>query len=163
MRTLYWSISLVCAALVSAPLALADNAVPAASPAVVLKAAHIFDSVSGKLADHGVVVVQEGKITGVGANAQIPAGARVIDLGDATLMPGMIDAHVHLDGEFTEDWYQGFYQNVTRFPAEQSLCNFLRVWHVDRHGAATALGIAGRVDAPAVLVGEFHQTRGLAF
>ena len=102
---------------VSAP---ADGTAPG-SGVVVLKAAHIFDSVSGKLADHGVVVVQDGKITAVGGDAAIPAGARVIDLGDATLMPGMIDSHVHLSDEFEENWYKGFYQNVTRFPAEQAL------------------------------------------
>jgi imidazolonepropionase-like amidohydrolase len=115
------SISLACSALALSPLALADAATTPTSPAVVLKAAHIFDSVSGKLSDHGVVVVQEGKIVAVGADSAIPAGAKVIDLGDATLMPGMIDSHVHLDGEFSENWYQGFYEGVTRFPAEESL------------------------------------------
>ena len=120
MRYLPFSVSLLCTALAAAPVALAADA-PAASQAVVLKAAHIFDSVSGKLADHGVVVVQDGKITAVGTGAAIPAGARVIDLGDATLMPGMIDSHVHLDGQFEENWYKGFYQEATRFPAEQAL------------------------------------------
>lgn len=120
VRTLPFSVSLLCASLVSAPVALAD-ADGTASPPVVLKAAHIFDSVSGKLADHGVVVVQDGLIKAVGSDAAIPAGARVIDLGDATLMAGMIDSHVHLGGEFVENWYKGFYQDVTRFPAEQAL------------------------------------------
>jgi len=120
VRYLPFSVSLLCTALAAAPVALAADA-PAASQAVVLKAAHIFDSVSGKLADHGVVVVQDGKITAVGTGAAIPAGARVIDLGDATLMPGMIDSHVHLDGQFEENWYKGFYQEATRFPAEQAL------------------------------------------
>jgi imidazolonepropionase-like amidohydrolase len=115
------SISLACSALCLSPLALADAATTPSSPAVVLKAAHIFDSVSGKLSDNGVVVVQEGKIVAVGANSAIPAGARVIDLGDATLMPGMIDSHVHMDGEFSENWYKGFYEGVTRFPAETAL------------------------------------------
>ena len=121
MRIRPLSISLACCALSLASLASAADAPAPASVPVVLKAAHIFDSVSGKLADHGVVVVQEGVITGVGPDAKIPANARVIDLGDATLMPGMIDAHVHLDGEFSEDWYKGFYEGVTRFPAEQAL------------------------------------------
>ena len=119
MRYLRLSISLLCCLLSLAPLARAD-APPAPGP-VVLKAAHIFDAVSGKLADHGVVVVQDGKITAVGANAQIPAGARVIDLGDATLMPGMIDAHVHMGDEFEDNWYKGFYQDLMRTPPEQAL------------------------------------------
>ena len=91
------------------------------SPPVVLKAAHLFDSVSGKLADHGVIVVEDGKIKALGADAQAPAGATVIDLGDATLLPGFIDAHVHLSGEAGANWYLDFFQGIMRFPAEQSL------------------------------------------
>ncbi|HSC48037.1 MAG TPA: amidohydrolase family protein [Gammaproteobacteria bacterium] len=103
-------------------LLLGASTAPAAdAPVTVLKAAHLFDSVSGKLTDHGVVVVQGDKILAVGADANIPAGAKVIDLGDATLMAGMIDSHVHLDGQFEENWYKGFYQDQTRSPAEQAL------------------------------------------
>src|SRR5882724_4762230 len=83
VKHLSFYLSLLCSMFIASPLALADTATPA-SPVVVLKAAHIFDSVSGKLADHGVVVVQDGKILAVGADSAIPAGARVIDLGDAT-------------------------------------------------------------------------------
>jgi imidazolonepropionase-like amidohydrolase len=94
----------------------------AAEPAVpiVLKAAHIFDSKSGRLTDGGVVVVQDDKIVSVGAGASLPANARVIDLGDATLLPGFIDAHVHVTDELQPNYYQGFYQSMLRFPVEQS-------------------------------------------
>ena len=119
MRYLTLAASLILGLFTLAPLAQADST--PSSPTVVLKAAHIFDAVSGKLADHGLVVVRDGKIVAVGADSAIPAGAKVIDLGDATLMPGMIDSHVHLDGEFSEDWYKGFYESETRFPAEQAL------------------------------------------
>ena len=73
----------------------ADQAPP--SPPIVLKAAHLFDSVSGKLVDNGVVVVSGTQIQAVGSDAKIPAGSKVIDQGDATVLPGFIDAHVHLD------------------------------------------------------------------
>src|SRR5262245_17557631 len=64
---------------------------------IVLKASHLFDARSGRLTNGGVVVIQGERIVSVGNAA--PANARVIDLGDATLLPGFIDAHVHLDGE----------------------------------------------------------------
>ena len=88
---------------------------------VVLRAAHLFDSVSGKLVDHGVIVVVGRNIQTVGSNATIPADAQIIDLGDATLLPGFIDAHVHLSGESSDNWYLDFYQGIFRFPAEQAL------------------------------------------
>jgi imidazolonepropionase-like amidohydrolase len=88
---------------------------------IVLKAAHLFDSVSGKLVDHGMVVVAGQKIQAVGADSKVPDGAQVIDLGDATLMPGFIDAHVHLSSESSLNWYGDWYDGIMRFPAEQAL------------------------------------------
>lgn len=90
------------------------------TPATVLKAAHLFDGRSGNLVSPGLVVVQGSKIVAVGANAAIPADARVIDLGDATLVPGYIDAHTHIASDHDDDWAQGFYEGMLRFPVEQS-------------------------------------------
>jgi imidazolonepropionase-like amidohydrolase len=61
---------------------------------VVLRAARMLDVATGRVISPGLVVVERERITAVGG-AQ-PAGADVIDLGDVTLMPGMIDVHVHL-------------------------------------------------------------------
>jgi imidazolonepropionase-like amidohydrolase len=95
---------------------------PAQAVPIVLKAAHLFDSVSGNLIDHGVVVVSGNKIQAVGgSDVKIPADAKIIDLGDATLLPGFIDAHVHLDSESSRDYYRDFYDGIMRFPAEQAL------------------------------------------
>jgi imidazolonepropionase-like amidohydrolase len=87
---------------------------------IVLKAAHLFDSVSGNLTDGALIVVQGNKIQAVGGAASLPADAQVIDLGDATLLPGFIDAHVHLSHESGPNWYLDFYHDVMRFPAEQA-------------------------------------------
>jgi imidazolonepropionase-like amidohydrolase len=103
-----------------ANLGLADDSQSAPRP-IVLKAAHIFDSVSGNLEEHGVVIVSGAKIQAVGSDAKIPDEAQVIDLGDATLMPGFIDAHVHLSGEMSDKWYEDWYHEMMRFPAEQAL------------------------------------------
>jgi imidazolonepropionase-like amidohydrolase len=108
------------AALMFALPSVADS-VPTAPRPIVLKAAHLFDSVSGKLMEHGMVVVLGSKIQAVGTDLQIPAGAEVIDLGDATLLPGFIDAHVHLSEESSPQWYRDWFNGIMRFPAEQAL------------------------------------------
>jgi imidazolonepropionase-like amidohydrolase len=87
---------------------------------IVLRAAHLFDSTGTALKSGGMIVVRGDRIVSVGA-AEAPPGARVIDLGDATLLPGFIDAHTHLTSQFDKDYYRGFYNRVMRFPAEQAL------------------------------------------
>jgi imidazolonepropionase-like amidohydrolase len=79
------------------------GALAAQSNTYVLKAARLFDGASGQIAAPGVIVVSDGKIQSVGS-ASAPAGATVIDLGDATLLPGFIDAHTHLSDEFNPDY-----------------------------------------------------------
>jgi imidazolonepropionase-like amidohydrolase len=69
---------------------------PAAGHATVLHAARLLDIESGRIVAPGEVLVQGERITEVGASVSHPSGAEVIDLGDATLMPGLIDVHVHL-------------------------------------------------------------------
>src|SRR4051795_9882534 len=94
---------------------------PGPSPGTtVLKAARVFTSTSERPLAPGMVIVEGDHIAQVGQNLAVPVGAQVIDLGDATLLPGFIDAHVHLDMEMGEDWYRDFYQTIMRFPAEQA-------------------------------------------
>jgi imidazolonepropionase-like amidohydrolase len=62
--------------------------------AVAYRAARVFDGVSEQVIEDGAVVVEEGRIASVGR--ELPSGGEVVDLGDATLLPGLIDAHVHL-------------------------------------------------------------------
>ena len=67
---------------------------------VALRAARVIDGTGAAAIANGVVVVTDDKIVAVGkqGTVTIPAGARVIDLGDATLLPGFIDAHTHIIG-----------------------------------------------------------------
>lgn len=63
---------------------------------IVLHAARLLDIESGRIVQPGEVLVQGERIVAAGASVNHPAGAQVMDLGDTTLMPGLIDAHVHL-------------------------------------------------------------------
>src|SRR5262245_54780655 len=67
---------------------------------VVLRAARVIDGTGAAPIQNGVVVVTDDKIVAVGrqGSVTIPAGARTIDLGNATLLPGFIDAHTHIIG-----------------------------------------------------------------
>src|SRR5579872_3877699 len=62
----------------------------------VLHAARLLDVESGKILTPGEILVQGDRIAEVGATVSHPVGAQTIDLGDRTLLPGFIDAHVHL-------------------------------------------------------------------
>src|SRR5437762_4004431 len=68
---------------------------------IALKAARLFDGKSRALIQNGVVLVQGDKIVDAGANVAVPPDAQVIDLGDATLSPGFMDAHTHITLDYT--------------------------------------------------------------
>jgi imidazolonepropionase-like amidohydrolase len=91
----------------------------ASAQTFVLRATHIFDSATGKISTPGLVVVAKGRIQAVGG--VVPAGAEVIELGDATLMPGFIDAHTHLTSEFNPDYNGAMLKGLQMTIAEKSI------------------------------------------
>lgn len=80
-------------------------AVPAAAETVVITVAQMLDVEKGVLVPRPVITVTDGRITALGGAA--PAGAKRIDLGDVTLVPGLIDMHVHLDSTPIYGGYNG--------------------------------------------------------
>ena len=93
----------------------------AADKTYVLKAAQMFDGKSDHVTSPGLVVVINGKIAAVGANAAFPAGAETIDLGDATLLPGLIDAHTHLTYPYERDFRVEELNNLKKNIPERTL------------------------------------------
>lgn len=67
-----------------------------AAPPIVLHSARVVNIESGQVSAPGEILVEGARISAVGTSVPHPAGATVIDLGDRTLLPGLIDAHVHL-------------------------------------------------------------------
>ena len=78
---------------------------PAMSPAIIIiKAARLIDGRGGAPLSPAMVRVEGERITAVGSALAIPTGARVVDLGTATLLPGLIDLHTHLTGQRSVHW-----------------------------------------------------------
>jgi imidazolonepropionase-like amidohydrolase len=69
---------------------------PSPSTVIVLHAARLLDVEAGKIITPGEVLVDGERIAEAGASVKRPTGAEVVDLGDTTLLPGLIDAHIHL-------------------------------------------------------------------
>ena len=72
---------------------------------VVVKAAYLIDGVNSAPISNAVVIVTGDRITAVGSGLAVPMGAAVVDLGQATLLPGFIDCHTHVTGQPGENFY----------------------------------------------------------
>ena len=95
MRTRLTCLTLLLAAL---PVRAQAPSTAAAPTPVVVRAARMLDMTSGQMLRDVSVVVMGDRITAVNPST-MPVGARVLDLGDVTLLPGFIDLHTHLSGE----------------------------------------------------------------
>ena len=102
-------------------LAPAADAADASSSVTALRAERLFDGRSDVLISPAVVVVEGDRIVAVGSKVPIPKGAQVIDLGDATLLPGFIDMHTHVSGESGNDWAATAIASMRRTVPETTL------------------------------------------
>jgi len=93
----------------------------AADELIVLKAARMFDGKSNSLVQNGVIVIKNDKIVDAGSSLPIPDGARVIDLGDATLCPGFMDAHTHLTEDFSGNYNEHRLQELDLNVSEHAI------------------------------------------
>lgn len=100
-------------------LFLVVSSLSAQTNAYVLKAARLFDGRSDRLVEPGLVIIVGNRIEALGGAA--PANATVIDLGDATLLPGFIDAHTHLTSDFDPDYNGARLKGFSRTVAESAI------------------------------------------
>ena len=102
-------------------LAIGTISIRAADNAIALKAKRIFDGKSKSLVLNGVVIVQGDRIVDVGSNLAVPGDAQLIDLGDATLAPGFMDAHTHLTLDYSGDYNVRRLKEVDLNVSEQAI------------------------------------------
>lgn len=102
------------------------HAVPtAAQQRIVIKAARLIDGRGGEPLTPGAVLVEANRIVEVGSRVTEPSDARVIDLGDATLLPGLIDLHTHLTDSENLHWEEVL---VTTTPGQAALHGARNAW-----------------------------------
>jgi len=98
--------------LVAAPL-VAQNPAPSGATApprrVAVRAAHLIDPAGARKIDDAVVLISGDTVVAVGSKLAVPNGYQVIDLGSATMLPGLIDVHTHLTSQQT-DYYEGLFR-----------------------------------------------------
>jgi imidazolonepropionase-like amidohydrolase len=80
----------------------------APSKIIALRGSRMLDVKSGIVVRDAIVLIQDDKITAAGPSLKIPAGAEIVDLGNATLLPGLIDCHTHLMARMSDDDPQGY-------------------------------------------------------
>ena len=110
---------LFCSAIFSGEIRSQSRQVPPKT--YVLKAAALFDGRSDTLTTPGLVVVTGNRIVAVGPGAALPAGAEVMDFGNATLLPGFIDAHTHLSFPYSDDYNKTELERLQKTIAERAL------------------------------------------
>lgn len=99
-------LGLAIAGLAALPLAAQTGPAPRR---LAVRAAHMIDVVAGARVDNPVILIEGDRITQVGSALAIPAGTRTIDLGPATLLPGLIDVHTHLSSQ-SGDYYTDLFR-----------------------------------------------------
>jgi imidazolonepropionase-like amidohydrolase len=109
------------AAMAAATTLLGAQPAPARAAVTAIRAARLFDGKSDATIANGVVVVEGRRIAAAGARVTIPAGAQVVDLGDATILPGFIDAHTHVTDESSDDYYSDAVAGLRRTVPEATL------------------------------------------
>jgi imidazolonepropionase-like amidohydrolase len=116
------SFALAVAAVLSAAVLSGQAPAPAPTPApvTVLRAARIFDGTSDRVLENATVVIEGSKIKALGPGVPIPPGATIVDLGDATLLPGFIDAHTHLTHQGGDNYLQSFFDGLRRTVPEEA-------------------------------------------
>ena len=120
---------------------------------VAIRAGRLFDARSGEMLENQLVLVGGDRIDDVGANISIPRDVKVIDLSSATVLPGMIDTHVHLNTEGTEGGRTPGIRALIALASAQTdlLAGFTTVADMDSRGGWNTVDLRDAINAGLVM------------
>jgi len=78
----------------------------------VIKAGRFIDVEHGKVLTNQIILIDHDTIKAVGSNITIPPGAKIIDLSNATVLPGLIDCHTHLTSQPGDNYYDDIFRKT---------------------------------------------------
>lgn len=134
IRSILFAALGLASAVLTTPQSMTAQTSAAKPPASVtaIRAGRLLDPESGTIATNQVILVQDGKFTAIGANIPIPAGARIIDLSNLTVLPGLVEAHNHLALTYKEEpernvYYLTYVLEDTPLRAIQAVSNGIQM------------------------------------
>jgi imidazolonepropionase-like amidohydrolase len=110
MRLAALTLAVAIAGMRAVPAAAQSAGSLAADRHLAIRAARLIDGRGGPPLQNAVILIDSTRITAVGVNLAIPPGTRVIDLGQATVLPGLIDCHTHITSGDPGDYYEGLFR-----------------------------------------------------
>ncbi|PKB15014.1 amidohydrolase family protein [Flavobacterium sp. 5] len=87
--------------------------VQAQSKVKAIKAGRFIDVVNGSVLKNQIILIQNDTIVAIGTSISIPTEAEIIDLSNATVLPGLIDCHTHLTNEPSDDYYGDIFRKTS--------------------------------------------------
>jgi len=125
-------VALLAATLLGGVAPRAQQPAPPSAPVTAIRAGRLLDPDAGRILTNQIIIVTGNRITDVGPNAAIPAGAQVIDLSRLIVMPGLVDSHNHLALTYKPEpennvYYYTYVQDSTALRAIQAASNGMQM------------------------------------
>jgi imidazolonepropionase-like amidohydrolase len=120
---------------------------------IAIRAGRLFDSRDGRMLNNQVILIRGDRIVDVGENVRVPRDARIVDLSQNTVLPGMVDAHVHVNTGGSQSGRTSAERAYVALASAQTdlLAGFTTVADMDSRGGFNTVDLRNAINAGMVL------------